>query len=446
MNINKTLLIAFGFLLSIEQGFTVVLGTLSNGVARGADVIMPVDLAIYALLLVKPSSTTPKRTSGIFSFALTFAVLFLAWTSFGEFVAIEKADFRFGLVHLARAILVFICILTRVSSKQDMIEFSKGVIYGLGFEALIGVWQWQIGPVSLPFINVVNTWRATGTIGVANALGLFLATLAPLSIRMAMFTKVKPKWLWYTISVLSMGALLATYTRGAWVAFAISMIIFLYIDFLNKKLTTQQANWLLIVIVLAAVFTTVKYGNVITGRMEHSKEAIVSDKKHSRVGLAKDSIRIIRENKITGVGLNNYRYHADIEIQGTRIVHNVYLLVAAQQGIPGAVIFIVLNLTVFIAGFRIMKSRDPVLYHIGMGCLTGMLVIFIYYFIAPDYRLVILKLHHWRALAMIIAVLAVDDRTRQLRLRMAQIKRRKKANLAKSQLDGTSQIIHETTL
>ena len=52
MNINRILLIAFGFLLTIEQGFTVVLGTLSTGVARGADVVMPVDLVIYLLFFV----------------------------------------------------------------------------------------------------------------------------------------------------------------------------------------------------------------------------------------------------------------------------------------------------------------------------------------------------------------------------------------------------------
>ncbi len=424
MKINKILLIAFGFFLSIEQGFTIVLGTLSNGVARGADVIMPVDLAIYALFLLKPPRRTPKRVAGIFWFSLTFALVFLAWSWIGEFIAVEKADFRFGIVHLTRAILVFTCILTRVNTKQDIVDFTKGVVYGLGFEAFIGVWQWQIGPVSLPFFNIVNTWRATGTIGVANALGIYLASISPIAIRMAMFTKIRPKWLWYAISVLSMGALLATYTRGAWVAFAISMVIFFYIDFLNKKLTSRQANWLLIVVVVGAVFTTIKYGNVITGRMAHSKEAIVSDKKHSRVGLARDAMRIIKDHKTFGVGLNNYRYHADEEIQGTRIVHNVYLLIASQQGIPGAVIFIVLHLVVFFAGFRIMKSRDPVLYHIGMACLTGMLALFIYYTVAPDYRLVIIKLHHWRALAMIVAVLVADEHTRSLRYRMALAKKK----------------------
>jgi len=445
MNLNKILLISFGFLISIEQGFTLVLGTLSNGMARGADVIMPVDLAIYALFLLKPAQKAPRRHSGVLMFAIVFAILFWLWTGIGEFVSVEKADFRFGYVHLTRAILIFLCILKRVTSKQDMIDFTEGVLLGLGFEAFIGVWQWQIGPVFLPFITVVNTWRATGTIGVANALGLYMATISPLAIRMALFTKVKPKWMWYTISVLSMGTLLATFTRGAWVAFSLSLSLFFYIDFLNKKLTSKQIYWLATVIFIGVVFTSIKYGNVITNRMANSKEAIVSDRKQSRVGLAKDAIRIIKEHKITGVGLNNYRYYADEEIQGTRIVHNVYLLIAAQQGIPGAVIFIILHVVVFVFGFRILRSRDPVLYHIGMASMTGMLVIFIYYLVAPDYRLVILKLHHWRALAMVVAVLLVDERTRLLRLRMEKLKQKRRIK-ATSKMNMINKYQHETTL
>ena len=434
MNMQKILLISFGFLLSIEQGFTVVLGVLSNGVARGADVIMPVDLAMYALLMIRPAKPIPQKIRGIHTFAKIMAILFLLWSGVGEVVAVEKADFRFGYVHLARAVLVFFVILSRISTKQDVIDFTRGVMYGLGFEAFIGVWQWKIGPVTLPFINVVNEWRATGTIGVGNAFGCYLAMLAPISIRMALFTKIKPKWLWSVISVMTLGSLLATYTRGAWLSLSVSLMLFFYLDFLKKKLTRKQINYLFVVFVVGLVFTTIKYGDTITGRMADSKEAIASDDKHSRMGLAKDAIRIIKLHPLTGIALNNYRYHADEEIQGTRIVHNTYLLVMAQQGIPGFAIFMLINFVIFFKGFRIRKSKDPILYHIGMGGLAGMLSLFIYHLAAPDYRLVILKLHHWRALAMIVAVLIADEHTKKLRQQWMMRKRllKKKAQMAQS--------------
>lgn len=445
MNMQKILLIGFGFLLTIEQGYTVVLGVLSNGVARGADIIMPVDLMMYGLLMMKPAKPVPGKLKGLHSFAMTMALVYLLWSAVGETVALEKADFRFGLVHLARAVFVFYTILHRITDRQDVIEFTKGVIYGLGFEAFIGVWQWQIGPVTLPFINVVNEWRATGTIGVGNAFGCYLAMLLPIAIRMALFTNIKPKWLWSAISVLSLGSLLATYTRGAWLSLSVSLVLFFYLDFLKKKLNRKQMNLLIFAFVAGIVFTTIKYGDTIAGRMEDSAEAINSKDKHSRMGLAKDAMRIIKLHPITGVGLNQYRYHADEEIQGTRIVHNVYLLIAAQQGVPGAIIFIVLNFTLFFAGFKIRRSKDPILYHIGMGGLAGMMSNFIYYLAAPDYRLVILKLHHWRAAAMLLAILIVDENTAQLRRKMMM--RKKMLAKQKAQKNQSPQLpMNETTI
>jgi O-antigen ligase len=320
-----------------------------------------------------------------------------------------------------------------VRTKKDVIDFTMGVVFGLGFEAAIGVWQWQIGPVFIPFFHVINDWRATGTLGVGNAFGCYIALLAPLSIRMAMFTSIKPKWLWYTISILSLGSLLASYTRGAWFAFIGSIIFFFYLDFFKRKLSRKQTVWLFVVLVVGVSFTSVKYGHIISGRMTDSKESLVGNRKHSRMGLAKDAFRIIKENPITGVGLNNYRYHADRETQGTRIVHNAYLLIAAQQGYPGIAIFLILNLTIFIYGFKLRKSRDPALYHIGMAAMTGLLALFIYHLVAPDYRLVIPKLHHWRAIAFIVALLIADERTRII-YRQLQIKKKRKTNgVSKSQ-------------
>ncbi|MBN1559554.1 O-antigen ligase family protein [candidate division KSB1 bacterium] len=439
MNLNKILLIAFGFLITIEQGFTVVLGVLSTGVVRGADVLMPVDLAIYGLFLFKNSWPAPKKYHGLHTFAVTVGIIFLLWSFTGEFVAVESADFRFGFVHLTRAILIYLCVLNRISTKQDVIDFTKGIVFGLGFEAIIGVWQWQIGPVFLPILHVVNDWRATGTLRVGNAFGCYLAMLAPFSIRMALFTSIKPKWLWYTISVLSMGSLLATYSRGAWFAFSGSLLVFFILDFFKKKLSHQQIQWLIIVFVVSTMFVSIKYGHVITGRLENSKEALISDKKHSRFGLAQDALRIIRQHPAIGVGLENYRYHADEEIQGTRFVHNAYLLTAAQQGLPGIALFIGLHLTIFIYGFRIRKSRDSTLYHIGMAAMTSMLSLFIYHLAAPDYRLVVILMHHWRALAMIVAVVMVDERTRQMRDQRILREKKQQMRLSQSRMQTAKQ-------
>ena len=419
-------MISFGFFLSIEQGFTVVLGTLSNGVLRGADVLMPVDLAIYAIFIVVPPQKVVKKYVPLFYFSLFCILAFWLWSFSGEFISIEPADFRFGFVHLTRSVLVFLCIIYKVNTKRAIIDFTIGLLLALGLQVIIGVWQWQIGPVSLPFFNIVNTYRVTGTIGVANAYGLYVAALLPIAIRIALFTRLKPKWLWYFITSLSLGALLASYTRGAWLSFILATIFFFIIDYKEKKISRRQLRLLLGLGTIVIIFVAVKYGHVIENRMVGSTETLASDKKHSRIGLAKDAIGVISENKIWGVGLNNYRYHSDKETQGTRIVHNTYLLIAAQQGVPGIIIFLFLNITIFLSGFKILKTKDGILYHIGIAHLTGLLIIFMYYMGAPDYRLVIIKLQHWRNLAMVLATLLVIERQNLALLYKAKLNRMKR--------------------
>ena len=419
---HKTLIILFGISISIEQGFTMVLGRLQNGQLIGPDVVMPVDILCYALLLFKPYKHVHTRSKWMITFGITLSVLYLFWSFLGEFISYDPAAFRFGFVHLARAVLVFITILTRIQTREDVINFTKGIMYSLGIQAIIGVWQWQIGAINIPFFKMNYSWRVSGTLRVANALGAFTAALTPLAIRLALFTKVKPRWLWMIIAVFSIGTLYATYTRGAWISFVVSMTLFFIIDFYKAKLTKRDLLILLLSLSVGIVLVNIKYGDAIQNRMSGAEESLRGDKGHSRLNMARDAIDIIRKNPVFGVGLNNYRFHADPSIQGTRIVHNTYLLITAQQGIIGIALFIILHITFFYKGFKIIHTKDKTLYHIGMATLTGMTSQFIYFLVAPDYRLVPVKLQHWRLLAT-LAVVIIANHEYQILL---QIKKQKK--------------------
>lgn len=422
-SINKFLIILLGISCTIEQGFTMVLGYLSSGVARGPDVIMPVDVVCLALLLFKPYKHIHTRKKWLIIFGITTGLLYLLWSFSGEFVSVEPADFRFGIVHLARAILLFITILTRVQTRDDVINFTKGVLYSLGIQALIGVWQWQIGPVSIPFFKINNTWRASGTFRVPNALGAFMAALTPLAIRVALFTKIKPRWLWMIIASFSIGTLYATYTRGAWISFTVSMMFFFFIDFYKTKLTKRDFYLLILTTCLGFIIITVKYGDTIQNRMTGAEESLMGEQRHSRLNLAKDALRIIQENPVFGIGLNNYRYHANRSIQGTRIVHNTYLLIMAQQGIVGLFLFLLLHFIYVYQGFKIIHTKDKILYHIGVATLTAIMSQFIYFLVAPDYRLVPVKLQHWRILAT-LAIVIVANHEHQIILYSKKLRKR----------------------
>ncbi|MDZ7316697.1 MAG: O-antigen ligase family protein [candidate division KSB1 bacterium] len=399
-----------GFFLSINQGVTAVLGVLSDGTARGADVLMPMDIPLYLLLLIKKDQTINMKIRWISLTVKISLVLYILLALTGELIAVEPAQFRFRLVHFIRSLLAGYVIMTRLSLSKEAYFLSNGLLAGLAFQSFIGFWQWQVGPIQLPFFEITKDWRVNGTIGVANAFGAYLITLLPLCLRFALFLKRAVKYLWTIVAVLALGSLFATYTRAAWLAFVLTMTFMALYELKQKKLTRRQKSFFIVSGIFFLIIMAWKYGDVISARMDDYQESLVGEKKHSRLGLARDALRIIRENPLIGVGLDNYRYNADEEIQGLRIVHNAYLLIAAEQGIPAALIFIIINIIALVQAFKLLRSNDWYVYNIGFAVLCGLLGILIYHFAAPDYRLLEVMLQHWRLIGMAIGLQVVEQK------------------------------------
>ena len=252
---------------------------------------------------------------------------------------------------------------------------------------------------------------------VPNAYGVYLISLIPLAIRILLFTNVRYKVIWAIFTAWSVGALFATYTRGAWVALIIALTLLIAKDLWGTKLTLQKKILVVTVGILTVTAIGIKYGGRISRRMAGTSESITGRQRHSRLNLARDALRIIGEHKLFGVGLEQYVYYSDPAIQGLRIVHNAYLLIAAEQGIIALFLFLTLNGLVFFAGMRLLRSRDPFIYNVGSATMTGFIAVCLYHMIAPDYRMVGVLLQHWRLLGMILGLLVCEEVTKKQNLR-----------------------------
>lgn len=405
----KLLYVSLGFFLSINQGVSVIVGYLRNGDILGSDIFMPVDIPLYLILFLTPERSKQTQYWFLGFFVKLLMVVFYLLAITGEFVCYDYAEFRFQFVHFSRAILIFLVIASRLHDKQFLVSFVVGLLGGLGFQSFIGFWQWQIGPLRLPYFKITSGYRVTGTMQVANAFGAYLITLVPLAIRIAFFTDLKPKLLWIIISGISLGALYATYTRGAWLAFIGAMFLFTLFDLNTRKIKVRQKIVFIVLSIIFITFMGVKYGENITARMSGASESLSGEAKHSRASLARDAYRIITENKSFGVGLNNYRHFADKQIQGLRIVHNAYLLIAAEQGVIAIILFLVAHLVILISGFILLQSKDKLIYNVGSATLTGFTALLVYHMVAPDYRIVGVLMQHYRLLGMIVGLLVMND-------------------------------------
>jgi len=405
----QVLYISLGFLLSINQGVSIIVGHLRNGDILGSDIFMPVDIPLYLLLFLTADKSRQSQYWFLGFFVKLLLVVFYLLALTGEFVCYDYAEFRFQFVHLTRAMLIFLIIASRLHDKQFLPSLVIGLLAGLGFQSFIGFWQWQVGPIRLPYFKIASGYRVSGTMQVANAFGAYLITLVPLAIRIAFFTNLKPKLLWIIITGLSLGALFATYTRGAWLAFIGAMALFALFDLNTRKIKRQQKIIFVALSILFIIFMGVKYGNNISVRMSGASEALAGEEKHSRASLAKDAYRIINENKSFGVGLNNYRHFADNQTQGLRIVHNAYLLIAAEQGLIALALFAIANIIILVSGFKLLRSSDNLIYNVGSATLTSYTALLVYHMVAPDYRIVAILMQHYRLLGMIIGLLVMND-------------------------------------
>ena len=421
--IIKILYISFGFFLSVNQGISIIVGNLRNGQILGSDIFMPVDIPIYLLLILTADKSKQTKYWFFAFFIKLLMIVFYLLSITGEFISYDYAEFRFQFVHLSRAILIFYTLSSRLQDKRFLKSFIYGLLMGLGFQSFIGFWQWQIGSINLPYLKTSSGYRVTGTMGVPNAFGAYLITLIPLVIRMAFFTDLKPKILWIIIAIWSMGSLYATYTRGAWIAFIGAMVVFTLNDFNTKKIKRHQKVIFTFVGIIFIVFMGIKYGDNIIVRMKGSSQAMSGTVKHSRMSLAKDAMRIISENKTFGVGLNNYRHHADQETLGLRMVHNAYLLIGAEQGLVGFLIFIIVHVLLLIYGFKLLKSKDKFIYNVGSATMTGYLALLVYHMVAPDYRMVGVLMQHYRLVGMIMALILMDDLVQRKQLMIFKKKR-----------------------
>ena len=107
----------------------------------------------------------------------------------------------------------------------------------------------------------------------------------------------------------------------------------------------------------------------------------------NRIPLNKLAVEVIKHNPILGVGAKNYwsvmGEYSNVDIPIINVVHNAYLLHAAEMGIPGLIIFIWLLAAMFLAGLRNLKLQDTFLVCLNIGIISGMAALWAHWLVDP---------------------------------------------------------------
>lgn len=199
--------------------------------------------------------------------------------------------------------------------------------------------------------------------GGENDLGAFLAEF--IVIPMALFFTEKgfiKKMMFLGMSFVTALGCIFTYSRGAWVGLVIGVTAYLC--------RRSKAGLIWVVVLGVAALPLLPASVVDRWNMTRDESGRVEDSAQMRLDVWNEGLRLIQSYPLTGVGYNRFRY--EVRLKNFRNInlepHNLYIKIAAEQGIPALLWFFFL----LYAAIRCTADARPGL-HRELSCaFTGM--------------------------------------------------------------------------
>jgi O-antigen ligase len=210
--------------------------------------------------------------------------------------------------------------------------------------------------------------RASGLMDAANTFGWALATFLPVILAPALLAQeALSRWLRGLCFVAFFGgtvALLLTFSRGSWMAFAFTLPLLAAL--VLRALPAQERARMMTGLAAAAlllVLCSVPFLPSLAARLLGDDEGAAE----SRLPLMEVAAEMIRANPLLGVGLSNYestmrRYDRTPDFISDVFpypVHNLYLHVAAEAGIPVLLCLLTLVGIALHCGWKTWRRQEP---------------------------------------------------------------------------------------
>lgn len=292
-------------------------------------------------------------------------------------------------------------------------EVSGGLL-GLGVfgEAESGVQNELVGFQSIS--------RVGGTIGHPNSLALYLAMVIPICVAL-LFSKIKKSiktlFLWPTL-VGALILLVLTYSRAGWLATVFGTGIVVLWCVLRMTRLKFVSVFFLMLSFMIVVPSLILFVEPIQKRLfEDDYNAA-----QSRVPMALVAYNMISQNPWTGVGLANYTSVAKgydttreaITYWFNFPVHNGFLLVAAELGLPALGLLIIILTGVLLQLYRVGHSSiHSTTSTIAIGLLGSMIAYIFNRLFDFEYIFISTKVWALAGLACATAKIALEERKTQ---------------------------------
>lgn len=422
-----------------------LLAAFITGVVMGAAMIFSLKLGLlvpfglFGMLLVLEYPVTGVYAAVFLAPLISFSSMPLAgiciWTMLSLIIkSITDEGFKWKREGVGAALILFLAVLLvscifsfsmQSSLKVWMMYFvfisfyfaiintikTRDQLYGLlrlfvisgAFVALYGVMQYVFGwTTTNAWIDEEmfedDTMRVFSTLANPNVLGEYLLLVIPVSA--VFFLKDKPrtlsKWIYLGITGLLFVCLILTQSRGCWLGFVVSVILFI---------TFYEGRWWALVPLILCMLPFV-IPQTVVDRLSSIGDMNDSSTSY-RVYIWMGAMGILRHYVAGGIGMGEgafnevypfFSYNAIIAPHS----HNTFLQLLVEGGIPALAVFIAAMIVFFISARNIYRQRNKKSFNSAMALALGAGVFSFLFQSMFDYTF-----YNYRVLAIFFMVLAM---------------------------------------
>lgn len=276
--------------------------------------------------------------------------------------------------------------------------------------------------------GVLHLVRPSGLLSHPNLLAGFLVLVLPTLLGLLLLRPrdmARTHAFWLAVAAGALLLLALTMSRGGWIALAGGMAVYLMLGYRSGLLSWRRLQQVLVWGMVLACLLVALLPGIYLRLVESDNRST-----RSRVLMATQAMLIIRHHPLLGVGLAGYNeaarqhtppafgplYRGYAKQLSKGLVHNKYLLVMAETGVVGLLLFLNVFRTALVHAWRRLaeagRPSDPVQRVLLLGVLCGLLALLITYLAEPAETGVVVELA-WVALGALAALTARPSSERQ---------------------------------
>lgn len=216
-----------------------------------------------------------------------------------------------------------------IRKREEMDNVMLAIALSAQMYSLYGIIQY--------IIEGGGSYRVLSTFGHFNAFGTYLAIMIPLFFNLAVTERVRWRRAMYFITIGTCSvAIMFTFSRGAWIGVIGALIFSAWIRGMGQFI--KIFSLLIVTVIILSVLLPERF----IFRAASITE-IQDDSTQSRIKQYSMAFEIMTEKPFFGVGLNELDNYATA--RGTPAlagIHNVFLYIAAERGIPAMAVFLLI--------------------------------------------------------------------------------------------------------